>query len=118
MNGNFGEKLRALRKASGLTLRGLAERVGVDFTYLSKIENGKAGYLPGADTIRKMAEALDTDALDLLQLADKAPPELQAVAGNASARRFLQRASEVASPDDWDAFLTILEERQQKRDET
>ena len=35
-----------------LTLRALADAVGVDFSYLSKIENGKAGYLPGAETIR------------------------------------------------------------------
>jgi transcriptional regulator with XRE-family HTH domain len=34
----FGERVRELRKAKNLTLRGLAGQVGVDFTYLSKIE--------------------------------------------------------------------------------
>ena len=111
----FGQRLRELRRDKGLTLRALAEAVGVDFTYLSKIENGKAGYLPGADTIRSLAEALDADALDLLQLAGKVPPEVAGFAGHATARRFLQRAQEVASPDDWDALLDLLEKRQQNR---
>src|SRR5262245_32315266 len=111
---DFGERLRELRKQQGLTLRELAESVGVDFTYLSKIENGKAGYLPGADTIRELAEVLKVDALELLRIADKVPPEMQSFVANAKARRFLQRAKE-ASPADWDALLTLLEERQRKR---
>jgi HTH-type transcriptional regulator, competence development regulator len=111
----FGERLRELRRDRGLTLRALAAAVGVDFTYLSKIENGRAGYLPGADTIRGLAEALNADPLELLQLADKVPPEMQALASNAHARRFLQRANEVASPDDWDALLKLLEKRQRER---
>jgi transcriptional regulator with XRE-family HTH domain len=113
---DFGIKLRELRQAKGLTLRGLAEVVGVDFTYLSKIENGKAGYLPGADTIRGIAEALDTDPLDLLRIADKVPPEMKQIAKTANARRFLQRAQEVASPEDWDAMLNLLEKRQKERE--
>jgi HTH-type transcriptional regulator, competence development regulator len=111
----FGQKLRELRNEKGLTLRALAHSVGVDFTYLSKIENGKAGYLPGADTIRAMAEALGADALELLNLADKAPPEVQQFADSAKARRFLQRAQEVAKPEDWDLLLELLEKRQQER---
>jgi transcriptional regulator with XRE-family HTH domain len=100
-----------------LTLRQLAEAVGVDFTYVSKIENGKAGYLPGAETIRSLAEVLGADALELLELADKVPPEMVGFAGDAKARRFLQRAQEVASPGDWDALLELLEKRQTERNE-
>jgi transcriptional regulator with XRE-family HTH domain len=111
----FGEKLRQLRKGKMLTLRALAEAAGVDFTYLSKIENGKAGYLPGVDTIRNLARVLAVDPLDLLALADKVPPELQVVGGDAKARRFFNRAQEIASPEDWDALLDLLERRQQDR---
>lgn len=113
---DFGSKLRELRQKKGLTLRALAEEVGVDFTYLSKIENGKAGYLPGADTIRAIAEKLGADALELLRIADKVPPEMKQLTKSASARRFLQRAQEVASPDDWDALLGLLESRQEERE--
>jgi HTH-type transcriptional regulator, competence development regulator len=112
----FGKRLRELRKNKELTLRALAGSAGVDFTYLSKIENGKAGYLPGAETIRTLASLLDADPLDLLRLADKVPPELQSLSEDATARRFFQRATEIASPEDWDALLNLLESRQQRRD--
>jgi transcriptional regulator with XRE-family HTH domain len=113
---NFGTRLRQLRKEKGFTLRSLADAVGLDFTYLSKIENGKAGYLPGADTIRTLASVLNVDPLELLELAEKVPPEVKNFTGNVKARRFLQRAQEIASSDDWDALLDLLEERQRKRE--
>ena len=115
MSAKFGNRLRKLRHHRGLTLRELAEVSGVDFTYLSKIENGKPGYLPGADTIRAMATALGADALELLQLAKKVPPELRQLVGNSQARRFFERAQEIASPDDWEALLKVLERRQKNR---
>ena len=111
----FGKKLRELRRKQGFTLRALAQAVHVDFSYLSKIENGKAGYLPGADLIRSLADVLKTDALELLQLADKVPPEVERFASDARARKFLHRAQEIASPEDWDALLGLLEQRHQGR---
>lgn len=115
MEVTFGLKLRELRQNKGMTLRALAEAAGVDFTYLSKIENDKVGYLPGAETIRDLAQALEADAIGLLQLANKLPPELVTLAGNANARRFFQRAGEIASPKDWDALLNLLEARESAR---
>ncbi|MBL8792702.1 MAG: helix-turn-helix transcriptional regulator [Planctomycetia bacterium] len=111
----FGKRLRQLRISKGFTLRTLAEAAGVDFTFLSKIENGKPGYQPGADTIRALAAALGEHALDLLRLADKVPPELQGLTEDAKARRFFHRAQEIASPEDWDALLNLLERRQRER---
>ena len=115
METTFGQKLREIRRDKGMTLRGLAEAAGVDFTYLSKIENDKVGYLPAAETIRDLAQALGVDAIGLLDLADKLPPELATLAGNAKARRFFERAREIASPKDWDALLDLLESRQSTR---
>lgn len=111
----FGDRLRELRQKKGLSQRALAEKVGVDFSYLSKIETGKAGYLPGADTIRALAQALGEDPLELLALAEKAPPEVESFAGTAQARKFLRRAHEIAKADDWDALLKVLEDRQKQR---
>lgn len=111
----FGERLRRLRKEKKMTLRALAEAAGVDFTYLSKIENAKAGYSPGVDTIRALATVLEVDPLELLQLADKVPPELQGITDDVKARRFFNRAQKIASPDDWDALLDFLENRQKDR---
>ena len=75
----------------------LAEAAGVDFTYLSKIENDRLDYLPGAETIRDPARALDIDAIGLLQLANKVPPELAKLAGSANASR-IPRTARAASP--------------------
>jgi transcriptional regulator with XRE-family HTH domain len=115
METTFGLKLREFRQQKGMTLRALAEAAGVDFTYLSKIENDKVGYLPGAETIRDMAPAVEIDPIILLELANKLPPELVTFTGNANARRFFERAREITSPKDWDALLDFLETRQADR---
>jgi transcriptional regulator with XRE-family HTH domain len=115
MQTGFGAKLRELRQEKGLTLRSLAEAAGVDFTYLSKIENDRVEHLPSVDTIRDLAQALEGDAMELLQLANKLPPELAKLAGSEKARRFFRRAQEIASPKDWDALLDLLESRQSAR---
>jgi transcriptional regulator with XRE-family HTH domain len=111
----FGERIRELRKEKGMTLREVAERAGIDFTYLSKIETGGIPYTPAVKTIRQLAEALKVDSIDLLTLADKLPKELEPLRTNQHARRFFDRAAKVASPGDWAAFLDLLEERQAKR---
>jgi transcriptional regulator with XRE-family HTH domain len=115
MQTGFGAKVRQLRQEKGMTLRVLAEAAGVDFTYLSKIENDRLEYSPGVETIRDLAQALEVDAMELLQLANKLPPELAKLAGSEKARRFFQRAQEIASPKDWDALLDLLESRQSTR---
>jgi transcriptional regulator with XRE-family HTH domain len=112
---DFGEHLREIRKKNGLTLREVAEKAGIDFTYLSKIENGRIPYTPAVDTIRQLADVLKVDSIELLTLADKLPKELEALRGNTQARRFFDRAAKVASPGDWEVFLDLLEERQAKR---
>ena len=81
----FGEKVRAARKVKGVDLRTLAGVVGVHFTYLSKIENGKLdfGDAPGEGLILKLAAALDADADELLLLAQRIPERIR--------RRVLER---------------------------
>ena len=51
----FGQRVRELRQAKGMTLRALAPRVGVGFTYLSKVETGSLdfGDFPSEALIRK-----------------------------------------------------------------
>jgi transcriptional regulator with XRE-family HTH domain len=71
----FGERLRQLRCDQRLNQRTLAARVGIDFTYLSKIENGRM-LPPSAETIVKLAQALQAEADELLLLAHKVPQDL------------------------------------------
>src|SRR5690606_3338016 len=75
----FGERIRELRLAKNLTQRDLGEKVGVEFSYVSKIENEKLdfGDVPSERLIQKLADALETDEFELLVLAGKVPPEVR-----------------------------------------
>lgn len=73
----FGKRIRELRKGGGdghISLRDLAQRVGIDFTYLSKIENGKVPP-PSNEVIEKLARELGVDLEELLALAAKVSQE-------------------------------------------
>jgi len=74
----FGDRLRALRHQKGLNQRDLADKVDIDFTYLSKIETGKMSP-PSRDTIRKLADALGADLDELLVLAGRVPDDVKEV---------------------------------------
>jgi HTH-type transcriptional regulator, competence development regulator len=75
----FGERVRELRKAKNLTLRDVAAKVDINFTYLSKIENGRLDFsdFPSEKLIRKLAKVLDGDVDELLLLAEKVPDEIK-----------------------------------------
>ena len=70
-----GERIRQIRKDRNLTQRELAERVGINFTYLSRVENDRLDddQTPREDTLQKIAKALNTDADELLLLARRIP---------------------------------------------
>ena len=81
----FGERVRQLRNSKGLSLRQLAPKVGVGFTYLSRVETGKMTYgdYPSDALIHRLAEELDGDEDELLLLAERIPEKIR--------RRVLQR---------------------------
>jgi len=92
MNQSFGQALRDLRRAKGVTQRGLAEKVGVDFSYISKIENDRLPP-PAADTIVKMCEAIETQPDTLLALTGKIPSEVKEALGSSpAAMQFIRNA--------------------------
>ena len=105
----FGEKVRELRTVKSLTQRQLAERIGINFTYLSKIENGKLEHdqFPKEDTIKRLAAELGGDVDELLLLAKRIPEQIK--------QRVLERPDvfrKMASLDDetLDRFLKGLDE--------
>lgn len=63
MNSAVGKLIKEARLARGVSLRALAAKVGIHFTHLSKIENGKDSI--GRDSLTKIAESLGVDP-DLL----------------------------------------------------
>ena len=77
---SFGETLRASRMAQAETnptfsLRQVAGRVGIEPSYLSKIERGEEPP-PGEQTIRRLAEELGENPDSLLALAGKVSSDL------------------------------------------
>jgi transcriptional regulator with XRE-family HTH domain len=79
MSLTFGQKIRELRRAKKLGQRAVAAAVGINFTYLSKIENDKVDFaaFPSEATIRKLAEVLDADVDELLLMAKKIPDHIR-----------------------------------------
>ncbi len=80
---DFGEYLRKRReerraKNPGFSVRQLAARVGVEPSYLSKVERGQQPP-PSEQTIASLARELDEDPDVLLALAGKVSGELQAI---------------------------------------
>lgn len=65
---SLGARLRQLRRGR-FTQRELAAKVDLDYTYLSKIENGAE--TPSEAAVRRLAEVLEADAEDLLARAGK-----------------------------------------------
>ncbi|MCX7396520.1 MAG: helix-turn-helix domain-containing protein [Planctomycetales bacterium] len=63
MNTHVGQLIREARIARGISLRALAGQVGIHFSHLSKIENGKDQI--GRDSLLRVAEELGVDP-DLL----------------------------------------------------
>lgn len=62
----FGLKLRKIRKSKGLTQEKLAEKAGIDFSYLNLIEAGKRN--PTLKIIAKIARVLGTQLEELMKL--------------------------------------------------
>ena len=57
----------------------MGEKAGVNFTYISKIENEKLDFaqFPSEQLIRSMAAVLDADVDELLLLAEKIPEPIK-----------------------------------------
>lgn len=75
----FGDQIRKLRVARGLTQQAIADRMSVSVTYISKVENGKLSFgdYPSEKFIHKLATELKADEDELLLLADKIPASIR-----------------------------------------
>jgi transcriptional regulator with XRE-family HTH domain len=59
----FGQRLRALRKRIGASQETLAEKAGLDRTYISSIERGKRNV--SLENIARLSTALKVEIKDL-----------------------------------------------------
>jgi transcriptional regulator with XRE-family HTH domain len=65
----FGERLRELRHAAGLTQEALADRAGLPHTHISAMERGIK--LPNLLTLLRLAVALDCKVVKLVRVFDE-----------------------------------------------
>lgn len=72
----FGALLREKRKAKLITLRKLADMIGVSPTYLSQVEQGHFAP-PTANRVRRIARILGEDADLWIGLANRIPEDVE-----------------------------------------
>jgi|SRR5687768_17978362 len=109
MSIKFGDALREFRRAIGMSQRELADRAGLDFSYISKMENNRIPP-PAADTIVLICKILNIGSEELLSLTGKIPSKMRSdVIANKNAFRFLQEAQEMKlSDDEWSKLSLSL----------
>jgi transcriptional regulator with XRE-family HTH domain len=74
----FGEKIRALRDARGITLKQMAEDLGVSSAYFSALEHGHRGR-PGSGLVQQICgyfELMWDEAEELKRLAELSHPRV------------------------------------------
>ena len=57
-------RIRAIRERQGFSIRALASKAKMSFTFVCNIENGKAD--PSLSTLKRLAKALKVKVADLI----------------------------------------------------
>lgn len=75
--GNLGSLLREIRLSSGEGIKTAAPRLDVDYSYISKIENGLAN--PSPDFLTRVAALYGVDPDTLFLAAGRLPPDVDEI---------------------------------------
>jgi transcriptional regulator with XRE-family HTH domain len=117
----FGRTLQRIRRAKRKTQKDIADAIGMDYAYFSRLENDHFDYTPTRETVKKMAAALncsEPELHELLSEADRIDEEMEKVAKLAHTRpelRELFRAAAKLSPDQ---VKQLIEGAQRRRGPT
>jgi len=65
---NIGQKIRTVRKSKKMTLEDLAFKIDMDWSFLARIETGKA--VASLETLYKIADALNIKFVQLFENID------------------------------------------------
>lgn len=109
MEQTFGQALQELRRSAGISQRDLAARVGVDFSYISKVENDRLPP-PAADTIVKICEELKAPPDELLALTKKMPSDVkEKLSSSPAAQQFIRQAQSMNLTDrEWQSLTRSM----------
>ena len=105
---NLGDKIRDLREDKRLSIRELGRRTDVTGMHISNLEKGKINASP--ELLVKIAKVLDTDADELLHLADRVDPEVvDVIQRNPQAVPSFLRSAKDLSPEEWKKMQKYLD---------
>jgi len=109
MSKKLGKIIRNIRKEKGISLRKLAESVGVSFVNISYIENGRIE--TSKNVLKKISKALDYDFDKLLALAKKVDDDVTAIINKRPEKvpNFLRSAKNLTN-DDWEELKKHVDE--------
>lgn len=108
----FGEYVRKAREERlatdrSFSVRQVAQRIGIEPAYLSKIERGEVAP-PSERTIRRLSDELEQDRNVMLAMAGKVSEELQAVI-RSRPRLFAELLEQLKGASD-DAIYRVVRE--------
>lgn len=108
MKETFGSILKASRRSKNISQRELADAVGCDFTYISKIENDRLPS-PATEIIKKISEVLQLPSEILLAHSGKVTSEMKDVMSNPEAIKFMQEVHQMnLSEEEWKSLQSQL----------
>lgn len=112
----FGATLRAKRLERKISLRKLAEMIGVSSTYLSQVEQDR--YAPPAvERVKKIAEIFDEDADEWIGLANRVPDDVdEIVKEHPKEMPELMRAARGLSPEQFARLQQTIKRMKAKGD--
>jgi transcriptional regulator with XRE-family HTH domain len=119
----FGQTLQKIRRAKGKTQRNVADAIGMDYGYYSRIENDRFDYKPSRETIEKIIETLECDEnekAELLAAAGRIDTEMRELAQKAVERpelRSLFRAAVEMPKDKIEKLLEIAAREEKEKTE-
>jgi len=107
----FGDTLRNLRlnHPETLSIREVSRRAGIDVSYLSRMEKGEVSP-PSEEIILRLAEVLEADPDELLEMADKIPPDVREIIRShfQEIPSFLRTAKDL-SAEDWSRLRNYMQ---------
>lgn len=117
----FGQTLQKIRRGKGKTQRNVADAIGMDHGYYSRIENDRFDYKPSRETIEKITETLECDEsekAELLAAAGRIDKEMRDLAQRAVERpelRTLFRAAVEMPKEKIEKLLEIAAREEQEK---
>lgn len=89
----LGERIKRVRQERQLGLRELAGKLAISATYLSRIETCQEASPPAEKVIRNLADLLQDNFDELMQLAGRVPEEVEdLIKGDPDMPAFLRTA--------------------------